>query len=106
MKELAGASSSHVACTNSPYEVNADDVKKTNKKKLARAACFLLVNEGACLDICKCSNLQCQPVSLYLNNRSYIHVHFACILGYKLMCECDYISVNKNSTVYVFIPVF
>lgn len=45
-------------------------------------------------------------VSLYLKKRSYIHVHFACILGYKLMCECDYISANKNSAVYVFIPVF
>lgn len=32
MKELARASSSHVACTNSPYEVNADDLKKKKKK--------------------------------------------------------------------------
>lgn len=32
MKELARASSSHVACTNSPYEVNADDLKKIKKK--------------------------------------------------------------------------
>lgn len=31
MKELARASSSHVACTNSPYEVN-DDLKKKKKK--------------------------------------------------------------------------
>lgn len=37
MKELARASSSHVACTNSPYEVNADDLKKKKKKSCMKS---------------------------------------------------------------------